>query len=120
MTSSPWIKKASVFLTASLLLGWGFGWASPRMFPEGAKFGFAHGLLHGAMMPLALPALLMGETVELFGSNNTGRGYKIGYIFGVNACGLIFFGSAFWRYGGLSSKRGAQCRETSHQEAPTD
>src|SRR2546426_191911 len=80
------IKKVVVFLAVSVLLGWFYGWTSSRMLPKETKFGFAHGLLHGAMMPLALPTLVMGRDVEMFGTNNTDRGYKIGYICGINLC----------------------------------
>ena len=48
-------------------------------------------------MPLALPSLLLGKNVDIFESNNTGRPYKIGYICGINVCGLTFFGPLFWR-----------------------
>jgi hypothetical protein len=48
-------------------------------------------------MPLALPSLLLGEDVEIYAAINTGRPYKIGYIIGLNLCGLAFFGSLFWR-----------------------
>jgi len=48
-------------------------------------------------MPMALPALLMGREVEIYSADNTGRAYKLGYIAGINVCGLVFFGGAFWR-----------------------
>jgi len=53
--------------------------------------------LHGALMPMALPSLVIGQDVDIFAANNSGRPYKIGYIFGINLCGLIFFGAAFWK-----------------------
>ena len=59
--------------------------------------GFGQGMVHGALMPLALPNLLVGDDVTIYAVNNTGRNYKLGYIAGVNACGLIFFGYLFWR-----------------------
>lgn len=59
--------------------------------------GFGQGMVHGALMPLALPNLLVGDDVVIYAPNNTGRSYKIGYIAGVNACGLLFFGYTFWR-----------------------
>jgi len=67
------------------------------MFPKDAPAGFGHGVLHGALMPMALPSLLMGMNVEIFSANQTGRLYKVGYICGINLCGLIFFGSLFWK-----------------------
>ena len=39
----------------------------------------------------------MGKDVDIFDANNSGRGYKLGYIVGINVCGLLFFGSVFWR-----------------------
>lgn len=92
-----WLKKTAWFLIASLLLGWFYGWASPRAFPKDTTFGFGYGMLHGALMPLALPSLLMGQDVEIFAADNSGRSYKIGYICGINVCGLTFFGPLFWR-----------------------
>ena len=59
--------------------------------------GFGRGLLHGALMPMALPNLLLGHDVTIYAASNTGRLYKLGYTAGVNACGLIFFGFFFWR-----------------------
>jgi hypothetical protein len=49
------------------------------------------------MMPISLPTLLLGKDVTIYATENTGRGYKIGYICGINLCGLIFFGVAFSR-----------------------
>jgi len=59
--------------------------------------GFGQGIAHGALMPLALPNLLLGDDVMIYAPNNTGRSYKLGYTVGVNGCGLIFFGLFFWR-----------------------
>ena len=59
--------------------------------------GFARGLLHGALMPMALPNLLLGQDVTIYAANNRGRPYKLGYAMGVNGCGALFFGFAFWR-----------------------
>lgn len=59
--------------------------------------GFSRGLLHGALMPMAMPNLLIGRDVTIYASSNTGRLYKLGYTAGVNGCGLIFFGFFFWR-----------------------
>jgi hypothetical protein len=92
-----WLKKIAWFLIASLLLGWFYGWSSPRAFPKNTTFGFGYGMLHGALMPLALPSLLLGQNVEIFAADNSGRIYKIGYICGINICGLSFFGPLFWR-----------------------
>jgi hypothetical protein len=59
--------------------------------------GFKIGILHGALMPLALPNLLVGDDVAIYATQNTGRFYKLGYTAGVNGCGLLFFGAFFCR-----------------------
>jgi len=114
-----WTKKVVVFLVASLLLGWVYGWASLRVFPKEAKLGFGYGMLHGALMPMALPSLVMGHDVGIFAAISSGRPYKIGYICGINLCGLIFFGSAFWKPGQKFSQPGTQDREAGQKDAST-
>jgi hypothetical protein len=59
--------------------------------------GFGRGLLHGALMPMALPNLAIGQDVTIYAPSNTGRLYKLGYTVGVNGCGALFFGMFFWR-----------------------
>lgn len=97
LTPREWLKKAVVFVGTMLLLGWFYGWASPHGYPKERTLGFGYGALHGALMPMALPSLVMGQNVEIFAANNSGRPYKIGYIVGINLCGLLVFGSAFWK-----------------------
>jgi len=92
-----WLTKIAVFLAVSVFIGWFYGWAHTRFFPENIRVGFIHGMVHGALMPMALPSLAMGKDVKIYDENNTGRSYKLGYICGINACGLFFFGSIFWR-----------------------
>ena len=92
-----WLKKIITFVICSLLVGWFYGWSFARAFPKDKPMGFGYGMLHGALMPLALPSLLMGQDVEIFATENSGRSYKIGYICGSNLCGLGFFGPLFWR-----------------------
>ncbi|MBU6399771.1 MAG: hypothetical protein KGS61_05585 [Verrucomicrobia bacterium] len=91
------LVRLAVFLGVALFLGWFYGWASPWCYPRQGRAGFGYGLLHGALMPMALPSLVMGRDVEIYAPTNSGRSYKLGYIVGINCCGLIFFGSAFWR-----------------------
>lgn len=86
-----------MFIVVTALFGWFFGWASPWAFPKNQTFGFGYGMLHGALMPLALPSLVIGQDVEIFAADNSGRLYKIGYICGINLCGIAFFGPLFWR-----------------------
>ena len=105
LTFRDWIKKSVVFLVIAVVMGWFYGWASPRMFPHEKRVGFGYGMVHGALMPMALPSLVMGLNVDIFAANNSGRPYKIGYICGINLCGLIFFGSAFWKPAKKQTKR---------------
>jgi hypothetical protein len=65
---------------------------------DGAPAGFARGVLHGALMPCALPQLLLGKDVTIYAEPNTGRTYKLGYTVGVNGCGAVFFGFFYWRF----------------------
>ena len=90
-----WINKAISLVVAGLLTGWAYEWATPRLYHPEVKAGFWPGALHGALLPVALPSLLMGQDVPIFTANNTGRSYKVGYIAGINLCGLLFFGLAF-------------------------
>jgi hypothetical protein len=97
LTTGQWIKKIAGFALTMVLLSWFYGWASPQAYPKDRPLGFGHGVLHGALMPMALPSLVLGRDVEIFATNNSGRPYKIGYIVGINLCGLLVFGSAFWK-----------------------
>jgi hypothetical protein len=89
------LKKAANLIIVGTIVGFVYGWVSPHMFPANKEMGFSFGVLHGAMMPIALPSLVMGKNVDIFSANNNGRAYKIGYICGINLCGLLFFGTAF-------------------------
>jgi len=71
--------------------------SSRRLDLSSAPAGFGRGLLHGALMPLALPNLVIGQDVTIYAPSNTGRLYKLGYTVGVNGCGALFFGMFFWR-----------------------
>lgn len=81
----------------AMLAGWVLQQAVAAAERQEGEAGFAQGMLHGALMPCALPHLLMGRDVRIFAENNTGRTYKLGYTVGVNSCGAIFFGLFFWR-----------------------
>ncbi len=87
--------KAASLVVAGVLSGLLYTWAEPRFYRPEVTAGFWYGTLHGALMPVAMPALLIGKDVPIFTANNTGRGYKLGYIAGINLCGLVFFGLAF-------------------------
>lgn len=80
-------------------------WASTSSYKSDHPAGFFIGVLHGALMPAALPGLLTGHDLPIYASNNLGRAYNIGYILGINACGTVFFSVALWRPHNLKWKR---------------
>lgn len=93
-----WIlRKALTLAVVIIVFGWLYSWASPSAYPPHRVAGFGYGFLHGALMPLSLPSLVTGHDVSIYDENNTGRLYKIGYICGVDVCGLVFIGPLFWR-----------------------
>ncbi len=105
---AAWAKrlamKAATLVLLGLALGFGYAWAAPRFYGPERLPGFRLGVLHGALMPVALPSLLLGKDVPIYAEKNQGRIYKLGYIAGINACGFVFFGLAFWRPGRSSPK----------------
>lgn len=102
-------RKPSVFSPARLLgriclillITYAFGWVLNRSVNASNKglepAGFGRGMVHGALMPGAMPSLFFGRDVVIYATNNNGRLYKLGYTFGVNACGAFFFGSFYLR-----------------------
>lgn len=94
--AGPLIRKALNVIVVTVIFGYFYAWASPWAFPDKKVSGFAYGVLHGGLMPMALPSLVLGKEVDIYAVLNSGRGYKIGYICGINACGLLFFGSIFF------------------------
>lgn len=94
-----WLAKAASLLVAGLVFGWAYGWAAPRLYRMEAPAGFWLGAVHGALMPVALPSLILGNDVPIYAAHGTGRSYKLGYIAGINLCGFVFFGLAFWKPG---------------------
>jgi hypothetical protein len=106
--SAGWVKrlvrKVVTLVLLGLVMGFGYDWAAPRFYGPERVPGFRLGILHGALMPVALPSLLLGKDVPIYAERNQGRVYKLGYIAGINACGFVFFGLAFWRPGQPSAK----------------
>ena len=88
-------------LALIIIITYGFGWVlnksatSADARPDAA--GFGQGMLHGALMPGAMPTLLLGKNVVIYSENNNGRLYNLGYTCGVNAMGAFFFGSFYLR-----------------------
>lgn len=91
------LKRVLTFLIVAVCVGIFMRQMSARFSKNTAPAGFARGMLQGALMPGALPNLLVGNDVAIYAANNTGLTYKLGYTCGVNACGAIFFGFFFWR-----------------------
>ena len=91
------ILKTIAMTVISVALIFAQGWATPRYYRTDYTAGFYTGLLEGALMPAALPGLGGGKDLPIYAPNNIGRGYKIGFILGLNACGTLFFGVAFWQ-----------------------
>jgi hypothetical protein len=91
------VIKIIVLTALTVALGLGQGWASSRLYQPDYVAGFHVGLLEGALMPAALPGLLMGQDLPIYAPNNSGRLYNIGYILGINTCGTLFFGIAFFQ-----------------------
>jgi hypothetical protein len=89
------VTKLVVMFVLGLLLGFGYDLASAKLYGPERVPGFRLGVVHGGLMPAALPALLLGRDVPIYAGKNEGRIYKVGYICGINLCGLIFFGAAF-------------------------
>jgi len=100
-TPRPLLKevavKIAILVLLGALLGLGHGWAASRLYSPTRLAGFHTGVVEGALMPAAMPSLLMGKDLPIYAPNNTGRGYNIGFLLGINMCGTVFFGIAFWR-----------------------
>lgn len=84
-------------LIVAFFVGYGMRHASVALERNPSPAGFGRGMLQGALMPCALPNLLVGNDVSIYNQNNTGVSYKLGYTCGVNACGAVFFGLFFLR-----------------------
>lgn len=98
MTIRRFVSRLLVSIAVAIAVGGTLHWTLKKLERHDDRpAGFGQGMVHGALMPLALPNLLVGDDVTIYSTNNTGRYYKLGYIGGVNACGLIFFGYVFWR-----------------------
>jgi len=110
--------KVATLIVVGLLFGWAYAWASPKVFPHDVQAGFKLGMAHGALMPMALPSLVMGKDVDIYAAHNAGRTYKLGYIVGINLCGLVFFGSAFWRPARKSNGSDAASSSSVHMNQP--
>jgi len=94
---SKLLRRAVTTLLAVAVVGWLVQRATSAMDRSESPAGFGSGLIQGALMPAALPNLVVGRDVVIYAADNTGVSYKLGYTLGVNACGAVFFGIVFWR-----------------------
>lgn len=90
------LTRLAGYVLMAYLMGAAMDWSARRTRPD-LRAGFWWGFAHGALMPATLPTLLLGKDVAIYAPFNTGVGYKLGYTMGVNGCGALFFGLAFWR-----------------------
>jgi hypothetical protein len=91
------VVKFGALTAIAIVLGLAQGWVGAKYYGPDWRAGFHTGVIEGALMPAAFPALLLGKDVPIYAENNEGRPYKIGYILGINLCGTIFFGVAMYR-----------------------
>jgi hypothetical protein len=91
------LRTIALFVAVAGGIGWTLNRTEQALDHDPAPAGLGRGLLHGALMPLALPNLLIGRDVPIYAVHNTGVSYKLGYTAGVNACGALFFGFFYWR-----------------------
>lgn len=90
------LARITGFVVMAFLMGAAMDWSARRTRPD-MPAGFWWGFAHGALMPATMPTLLTGKDVAIYAPHNTGVNYKLGYTMGVNGCGALFFGMAFWR-----------------------
>ena len=101
----PWLRRGALTLLVALTIGRLSDAAMRADARLAAPPGFARGMLHGALMPIAWPSLLLGHDQTIYAEPNTGRLYKLGYSLGINVCGAGFFGWSFWRFNRWRSRR---------------
>lgn len=90
------LARIAGFVVMAFVMGAAMDWSARRTRPD-MPAGFWWGFAHGALMPATLPTLATGTDVAIYAPYNTGVTYKLGYTMGVNGCGALFFGLAFWR-----------------------
>jgi len=91
------VARVLFFLLLAIVIGRMLNLIGHSMEKNPHSAGFSRGIVQGALMPMALPNLLVGNDVTIYSQNNTGLTYKLGYTAGVNAAGALFFGFFFWR-----------------------
>lgn len=91
------LARVLMFLVLAFAIGAVLNRVALTLQKSSRPAGFGRGMLQGALMPMALPNLLVGRDITIYSQNNTGVKYKLGYTAGVNACGAVFFGVLYWR-----------------------
>lgn len=98
------LKRLLTLAVLGFVIGWTLNHAEIYFARQQEPAGFLRGVVQGALMPIAMPNLIIGNDVAIYAANNNGRMYKLGYTMGVNGCGLIFFGFFFWRIRRMRSR----------------
>lgn len=91
------VSRIASVVALAFVIGWTLNRVSAQLEKSNRPAGFTRGVFQGALMPMAMPNLLVGRDIVIYAERNTGVPYKLGYTAGVNGCGLIFFGIFFWR-----------------------
>jgi hypothetical protein len=93
-----WVSRLASIILLAFVIGWTLNRVAVALDRSGHPAGFVRGLVQGALMPAAMPNLLIGHDVAIYAEKrNNGVFYKLGYTMGVNICGAIFFGIFYWR-----------------------
>ena len=69
------LKRTVWFLLLVFVLGYGMRHTSAALERNPAPAGFGRGMLQGALIPCALPNLLVGSDVSIYNEHNTGVPY---------------------------------------------
>ena len=114
------LARTVFFIFLAFVIGWTLNRIAERLERRAEPAGFVRGIFQGALMPMAMPNLLVGKDIVIYASRNTGVPYKLGYTAGVNGAGLVFFGLFFWRLNRLrrdvrevGTERAASCGQAS-------
>ena len=98
------VVRLAVYVVLAFAIGAVLNRVAASLERSARPAGFTRGVLQGALMPMALPNLLVGRDVTIYSHLNNGVKYKLGYTSGVNACGAVFFGLLYWRVSRWRSK----------------
>src|SRR5215831_6121998 len=79
-------KRVVPILLLAFVIGLTLNRISLSLAKSARPAGFVRGMVQGALMPMSMPNLLVGNDVNIYASRNTGLTYKLGYTMGVNLC----------------------------------